>query len=317
VTIGVDIGGTKVAAALVGSTGEITHKTRVPMNATGTAAEGFAAVTQAVAAIFSGIPEARAAVKGIGLCSPGPLDPKTGVVLNPPNVPCWRNFPLAAETARAFGVPARVDNDANAAGLAEALWGSGIGYANVFYATLGTGIGSGIVFDRKIYHGRTGSAAEGGHVTIDYNGPKCGCGKFGCIEALASGPAIARRAQARLTGCLTGGAGSRILQLAGSLEQVRAEHVGQAFREGDAVACEVLNETARLLTVWLGNIVDLLEPDVIVVGGGVAELMSGFFGSISKNLPQWSINRRAAEIPLVMARYGADAGIAGAAALCR
>jgi glucokinase len=317
VTIGVDIGGTKVAAALVSSTGEITHKTRVPMNATGTAAEGFAAVTQAVAAIFSGIPEARAAVKGIGLCSPGPLDPKTGVVLNPPNVPCWRNFPLAEETARAFGVPARVDNDANAAGLAEALWGSGMGYVNVFYATLGTGIGSGIVFDRKIYHGRTGSAAEGGHVTIDYNGPQCGCGKFGCIEALASGPAIARRAQARLTGCLTGGAGSRILQLAGSLEQVRAEHVGQAFREGDAVACEVLNETARLLTVWLGNIVDLLEPDVIVVGGGVAELMSGFFGSISKNLPQWSINRRAAEIPLMMARYGADAGIAGAAALCR
>jgi glucokinase len=311
-TIGVDIGGTKVAAALVSSTGEITHKTRVPMNSAGSAAEGFAAVTRAVSAIFSAVPEARAAVKGIGLCAPGPLDPKTGLVLNPPNVPCWRNFPLAAETARAFGVPARVDNDANAAGLAEALWGSGMGYANVFYATLGTGIGSGIVFDRKIYHGRTGSAAEGGHVTIDYNGPKCACGKLGCIEVLAAGPAIARRAQARLAE----GAPSRILQLAGSLEQVRAEHVGQAFREGDAVACEVLNETARLLTIWLGNIVDLLEPDVMVVGGGMAELMSGFFESISKNLPQWSINRRSGEIPLVMARYGADAGIAGAAALC-
>jgi glucokinase len=312
-TIGVDIGGTKVAAALVSSTGEITHKTRQPMNSAGTAAQGFAAVTGAVSAIFSGAPEARAAVKGIGLCSPGPLDPKTGVVLNPPNLPCWRNFPLAAETERAFGIPARVDNDANAAGLAEALWGSGTGYVNVFYATLGTGIGSGIVFDRKIYHGRTGSAAEGGHVTIDYNGPKCACGKFGCIEALAAGPAIARRAQATLARF----AGSRILQFAGSLEEVRAEHVGQAFREGDAAACEVLNETAHLLTIWLGNIVDLLEPDVMVVGGGMAELMSGFFASISKNLPQWSINRRAGEIPLVMARYGADAGIAGAAALCR
>jgi glucokinase len=316
-TIGVDIGGTKVAAALVSSAGEITHKTREPMNSAGTAAEGFAAVTRAVAAIFSAVPEARAAVKGIGLCSPGPLDPETGVVLNPPNVPCWRNFPLASETTRAFGVPAYVDNDANAAGLAEAIWGSGMGYANVFYATLGTGIGSGIVFDRKIYHGRTGGAAEGGHVTIDYKGPKCGCGKRGCIEALAAGPAIARRAQARLTGCLPGGAGWRILQLAGSLERIRAEHVGQAFREGDAVAFEVLDETARLLTIWLGNIVDLLEPDVMVVGGGMAELMSGFFGSISNNLPQWSINQRAGEIPLVMARYGADAGIAGAAALCK
>ena len=303
-TIGVDIGGTKVAAGLVDSTGEISHKTRAPMVATGDAATGFAAVKAAVDAVFSG------AVTGIGLCSPGPLDPKTGVVLNPPNVPCWRNYPLAAEVERVFGVPARVDNDANAAGLAEALWGAGVGYTNVFYATLGTGIGTGIVFDRKIYHGRTGSAAEGGHMTIDFHGPQCPCGKRGCIETLASGPNIARRAQARLAPT------SRIVQLAGSLEQVRSEHVGQAFREGDPVATEVLTETAHLLTVWLGNIVDLLEPDVIVVGGGVAELMSSFFDSISKNLPHWSINQRAGEIPLLMARYGADAGIAGAGALC-
>jgi glucokinase len=322
-TIGVDIGGTKVAAALVGSTGEIAQKTRGPMNAVGSAAEGFAAVATAISAVLSAVPEARAAVKGIGLCAPGPLDPKTGIVLNPPNVPCWRNFPLAAETERAFGVPARVDNDANAAGLAEALWGAGAGYANVFYATLGTGIGTGIVFDRKIYHGRTGSAAEGGHMTIDYNGPRCGCGKPGCIEAFASGPAIARRAQAKLADVgLSNHAphlqpASRILQLAGSLDGVRAEHVGQAFHGGDRAAREVLEETAHLLTIWLGNIVDLLEPDVMVVGGGIAELMSSFFPGISRNLPRWAINQRAAEIPLVMARYGADAGIAGAAALCR
>jgi glucokinase len=310
-TIGVDIGGTKVAAGLVDSTGEISHKTRAPMVATGDAATGFAAVKAAIDAVFSEFPEARAAVTGIGLCSPGPLDPKTGVVLNPPNVPCWRNYPLAAEVERVFGIPARVDNDANAAGLAEALWGAGAGYTNVFYATLGTGIGTGIVFDQKIYHGRTGSAAEGGHMTIDLHGPQCPCGKRGCIEALASGPNIARRAQTRLAPT------SRIVQLAGSLEQVRSEHVGQAFREGDAVATEILTETAHLLTVWLGNIVDLLEPDVMVVGGGVAELMSSFFETISKDLQHWAINQRAGEIPLLMARYGADAGIAGAGAICR
>ena len=160
--------------------------------------------------------------------------------------------------------------------------------------------------------GRTGGAAEGGHVTIDYRGPRCACGKYGCIEALAAGPAIALRARGKLA---SGGA-SRILELAGGLEQIRAEHVGHAFREGDAVARQVLEETAFLLTVWLGNIVDLLEPECMVVGGGVAELMSPFFADISKNLPRWAINQRAAEIPLVMARYGADAGIAGAAALC-
>ena len=161
-------------------------------------------------------------------------------------------------------MPTRVDNDGNAAGLAEALWGAGVGYRNVFYATLGTGIGAGIVFDRRIYHGRTGGAAEGGHVSIDYRGPVCGCGKRGCIEALASGPRIALRAREKLAG----GMESRILAHAGSIEEVQAEHVGAAFREGDVVAREVLTETAFLLTVWLGNIVDLLEPDVVVVGGG-------------------------------------------------
>ena len=236
--IGVDIGGTKVAAGLVDSAGNILRKVRVPMNATGDAAAGFAAVREAIAGLMS------AEVRGIGMCSPGPLDYRTGVVIKPPNLPCWRDFPLAAETERAFGVPARVDNDANAAGLAEARWGAGVGHRLVFYATLGTGVGSGFVIDGAIYHGRTGNAAEGGHVSIDYRGPVCGCGKPGCIEALASGPAIARRAG-----------------------MARAEDVGEAFRAGDAPAKAVLAETTELLAAWLGNVVDLLDPDVIVVGG--------------------------------------------------
>ena len=310
--IGIDIGGTKVAAGLVETTGEITFKTRVPMVAAGSAAEGFAGVRRAVEAIYAAVPQARGAVTGIGLCAPGPLDPKTGVILNPPNVPCWHGFPLAAETEKAFGVPAKVDNDANAAALAEYLWGAGQGYSNLFYATLGTGIGTGIVLNGKLLHGRTGSAAEGGHVTIDYRGVRCGCGKNGCIEALAAGPEIARHAQARLA---EAGA-SRIVELAGGREQVRAEHVGLAFREGDAAAKRILEEIAFYLTVWLGTIVDLLEPECMVVGGGVAELMSPFYAGISRDLPRWTINKRSGEIPLAMARYGADAGIAGAAALC-
>jgi glucokinase len=284
------------------------------MVATADAATGFAAVKEAVEALLAQAPEARKAVKGIGICSPGPLDPRTGVVLNPPNVPCWRNFPLGAETERAFGVPTRVDNDANAAGLAEALWGAGAGYSNVFYATLGTGIGTGIVLDRKIYWGRTGSAGEGGHTTIDYKGPVCGCGKRGCIEILASGPAIALRARTKIAAA---NSPTAVLELAGGdIEKVRAEHVGQAFHAGDALAAEVLEETADLLTVWLGNVIDWLDPEIMVVGGGVAQLMSSFFDRMRKNVPCWAINPRANEVPLVLARYSADAGIAGAAALC-
>ena len=174
--IGVDVGGTKVAAGFVNGGGEIGEHLRVPMNSGGTAEEGFAAVTTTLDALLSKRPVSGGEEFPIGICAPGPLDPRTGVVLNPPNVPCWRNFSLAAKIQQKYGVSARVDNDGNAAALAESLWGAGKGFRNVFYACIGTGIGSGIIFDGKIYHGRTGSAAEGGHVSIDMSGPRCNCG---------------------------------------------------------------------------------------------------------------------------------------------
>ena len=309
--IGVDIGGTKVAAGLVDAAGEITCKTRVPMISARDAVTGFAGVVSAIEAVLVADPEVRAQVTGIGVCSPGPLNPENGVVLNPPNLPCWRGFPLASEIQRVFGVPARVDNDANAAGLAEYLWGAGKGCEHLFYATLGTGIGAGIILKGRIHHGHTGSAAEGGHVTIDYRGPRCACGKYGCIEAMAAGPAIALRAQ----GKAAEGRAARIVEIAGGVDGIRTEHVAQAFGEGDAMARQVLQETAFLLTVWLGNVVDLLDPECVVVGGGVARMMEPFFGEISLALPKWSINPRAAEVTIRLARYGEDAGIAGAAAL--
>jgi glucokinase len=315
--LGVDIGGTKVAAGLVDASGEIICKGRAPMNARGTAEEGLASV---FAAMDDAIKAGRAArpnleIAGIGICSPGPLDPRTGVVINPPNLPCWRNFPLADEVSRRRGVRVLVENDANAAGLAEFLWGAGTGYQIVFYATLGTGIGTGLVLDGRIYNGRTGSATEGGHVTIDFHGPRCGCGKHGCIEALASGPAIAARAQAAVA--KAGARGAKLIELAGGkVDAIHSEHVAAAWRAGDPLATEILSETMDLLTTWLGSIIDLLEPEVIVFGGGIGELASEWFGHIRSKLPAWCIIKRGVEIPLVLARYVADSGIAGAAALC-
>jgi glucokinase len=313
--LGVDIGGSKVAAGLVSAEGAVLFKTRVPMVANGSSGEAFAAVRSAIDEVLKANPGASDRLTGIGICSPGPLDPRTGVVINPPNLPCWRNFALGDEVKRTFGVEARVDNDANAAALAEAIWGAGRGYQNIFYATIGTGIGTGIVFAERIYHGRTGSAAEGGHLSIDYRGPLCACGKRGCIEVLCSGPAIAQRARTKL---LERGRPQTILRqlTEGRLDQITAEDVGKAFRAGDPVAAEVLQETADLLAVWLGNVIDLLEPDVMVIGGGVGELISASFARIQEQLPKWSINQRCSEIPLVSASYGVDAGIAGAAALC-
>ena len=317
--LGVDIGGTKVAVGLVDHDGKILAQGRKPMLANGTADAALQAVTGAIDSLLASAP---AGVQSIGICAPGPLDPKTGMILNPPNVPCWRNFPLAAKIANIYQLPVKLDNDANAAALAETRWGAARGYRYVFYATIGTGIGTGIILDGRIYHGNTGSAGEGGHISIDYRGPLCGCGKRGCIEILAAGPAIGARARSKLTEKASGStsrstSGSMIRDLAkGDVAAVTSELVGQAFAAGDPLAREILQETVELLTVWLGNIVDLFDPDILVMGGGVAAMLKPFFAEIKHRLPSWCVNPRASEIPLVMAHYGADAGIAGGAALC-
>jgi len=314
--IGVDVGGTKVAAGLVNAAGEITYQTRTPMVANDAAA-GLAAVISAINSVraANNSPSENGLITGIGICAPGPLDPRSGIVINPPNLPGWRNFPLAAEISKTYSLPVRVDNDGNAAALAEGLWGAGRGFRNVFCATIGTGIGTGIVFDGRIYHGRTGAAAEGGHNTIDYRGPRCGCGKLGCIEVLASGSAIARRAAEKIA--KEGRASLMLDQAGGRLDRITSEMVGKAYEAGDLLAKEVLQETALLLTVWLGNIVDLLEPDVMIIGGGAGAMLRPFFGEIRERLPSWCVNSHCQEVPLLAAHYGADAGIAGGAALCR
>jgi len=310
--LGVDIGGTKIAAGLVDREGQILRQIRHPMTANASAEAGLEAVFGAIDALSS---SQDAAFEAIGICAPGPLDPKTGIVLNPPNVPCWRNFPLAQRVAEKYHHPVKLDNDANAAALAETRWGAARGYRYVFYATLGTGIGTGIVLDGRIYHGNTGSAGEGGHVSIDYRGPVCHCGKRGCIEILAAGPAIAARARAKVTA--EPARGRKLLDLANrNTASLASEHVAQAYAAGDPLAREILEETVELLAPWLGNIVDLLDPDILVMGGGVSAMLQPFFGSIKDRLPAWCVNPHARNIPLVLAHYGADAGIAGGAALC-
>src|SRR3984957_16556351 len=313
--IGVDIGGTKVAAGFVDHAGEINYVTPVPMVSDGDATAGLNSVIAAIDSLLSKAQQNRWTIRAIGICAPGPLDPNTGVVINPPNLPCWRNFPLAPEISKRYRLPVKIENDANAAALAEVLWGAGKGYAKVFYISIGTGIGTGLILDGHIYNGRTGAATEGGHVSIDYRGPVCGCGKRGCIEVFISGTAIAKRAQAKLEAANL--SHSPLLDLAGGKSvAVATEFVNKAHGGGDPIATATLLETVELLAVYLGNTIDLLEPDVIVVGGGVAGVLRPFFDELRARIPSWCINSRCREIPLLSAHYGANSGIAGGAALC-
>src|SRR3954465_4127842 len=178
--IGVDIGGTKVAAGLIATGGRVIRRAEIPMYVSGSADEAMECVHEAIR-------NARGdeEVDAIGVASPGPLQLPEGIVIDTPNLPCWHNFPLGDAIRESYGLPTMVDNDANAAGLAEALWGAGAEFPSVFYATVGTGIGTAFVQNRQLYYGRTAVAPEGGHMTIDMNAPvRCECGKRGCLEGM-------------------------------------------------------------------------------------------------------------------------------------
>ncbi len=283
--LGIDIGGTKIAAGIVSESAGLIDVVTVPTRA----AQGYeASIAQLHFAIRSVL---RSEVRAIGIASPGPLNPKTGVVINPPNLPGWRDVPLAGIVQVEYGLPCRVENDANAAGLAEARFGAARGRSSVFYVTLSTGIGAGIVIDGKVYHGKNGQAAEGGHVTIDWRSPDmCNCGLPGCIEALASGTAILRR------------------------YGHSPEDIARKAAAGDAKASEILDEVCEMLGAWLGGIVSLLDPDIIVIGGGMSQIGEPLFSRLRRVVPQRTINKFAGDTPIVPAELGMNAGVLGAAA---
>jgi len=258
----------------------------------------------------------RDRVLGIGICAPGPLNPKTGLVINPPNLPGWRNVQLSRLIEKEFKIPTKVENDANAAGLAEVLFGAAAGYRDIFYVTVSTGIGTGIIINKKIYHGKNGVAGEGGHVSIDYRSPyRCGCGTQGCIEALAAGPGMARRARVRLE--QEHSAPSRLRELTQShLSRITPKMIEEAARAGDRVAKEILDETGFYLGVWLAGMITLFDPEAIVIGGGVAKIGKPLFDKIRETIPHYTINRLFAQkTPLLAAKLQTNVGVFGAASL--
>lgn len=313
VILAVDIGGTKVAAGLVTSTGKILRTTRTKMVADKSASDGLAAVRESIEGALKTCGARK--IRAMGVSVPGWVDSKTGTLLSAANLPCWKNFNLARDLEKRYRMPVRVANDAKAAALAEAAWGAGRGYRNVFYATLGTGVGTGLVIDGRIYMGRRGPGGEGGHTTIDFHGPQCGCGKRGCAETYISGPAIARSAREHMA--RESRTGSVMMELAGGdAAKLTAEIVVRAAAAGDALANEVLEEMAEHLTIWIGNILDLLEPDVMVVGGGLAELAISLLSQVRTRLDQWACSPEHQQTAIVKAFYGAESALVGAAALC-
>jgi len=305
--LAIDIGGTKLAAGIVGSAGRILARGEVPT----LAAEGPERVLNRVLRLAENVlatPGVSAdAIQRIGIGCAGPVDRQGGLILNPPNLPGWVRIPLVEHIEKALGRPTVLENDANAAALGEFRYGAGKGASSLVYLTVSTGIGSGIILDGKIWHGVKDGAGEVGHMTLLPDGPVCGCGNRGCLEALASGPSIARRARE----ALATGQPSR-LRAAGDFTAADVVHLAQ---EGDAIAAEVWNETVEYLGLGVAAIVTILAPERVVIGGGVSQAGDFLFVPLRREVRRRVKLVVVESVPILPAALGPDVGILGAAAV--
>ena len=314
--VGVDIGGTSVVVGLVPLEGGAPMGLRSLPTLSARGAEDV--VKRVAAAVRESVEETLAAtgaspdqVLGMGIGSPGPLDRKRGVVINTPNLG-WRNFPLRDLLSGATGYEATLDNDANCATFGEWWLGAGRDVDTLVGITLGTGIGGGIVIKGEIVHGASDAAGEIGHMTIDFTGRKCKCGNYGCLEAYCSGPNIAARA---LEGIDAGVETVLVDLVEGDLERITAATVYEAVVLGDAYANEVMTETARILAVGLANVINILNPEAVVIAGGVTRAGEHLFTPLRAEVRRRAFKSAEEVCKILPAALPEVAGVIGAAAV--
>lgn len=301
----VDIGGTHIRTAAY----ESDNTTPLTHNRTRSHAKEPGTFDRLVKAIEAAWPEDRS-VKAIGMASPGPLDPQTGVVLATPNIPEWIDFPLTQKLTEHFGVPAYLDNDANLAALGEWKFGAGRGHHNLLYLTISTGIGGGVIINDRLLHGYHGLAAELGHVTVLAGGPVCPCGQKGHLEALAAGPAIVRDVREQLEAGL-----KSTLRNDGNLN---AYEVAQAARNGDALAKSAYARAGEYLGIGVASFLHTFDPSIVIFGGGVSQSGPLLFDPFKISLQKHVFNPRYLEnLVITTAALGDDAGLLGALALAQ
>ncbi len=305
-----DIGGTKVLIGLVDENGAILARERYPVQAPRLPDQVVGDLVVRLHALAERAGVAWEQVSGLGYSTPGPLDRARDVVISSLNLGPWSRVPLRAMLEESLDLPVWLEMDALAATFAEGWLGAGQGVADFIYVVVGTGIGCGILLDGRPVRGWAGSAGEVGHMTVLPGGPICNCGNYGCLEALAAGPAIAQRAQAALC---QGRATVIGQQTAG--RDITAEDVFAAARSGDLVAREIVEETAEYLGIALAGLANLLNPQVIALGSGVGQgggevLLQAVRRATARHSPSW-ITGQGLEIRT--ARLGAEAGLLGAA----
>ena len=307
--IGIDVGGTNVKIALVDDKGSILYSNSVPTRAEMGYEYTVNNIKQAIRDLMS---ETKVTgIEGIGFDFPGQIDYKNGIVRLAPNIPGWVNIPIAKIIEDEFKIPTRIDNDVHCAALGELNFGAGKGCENFICMTVGTGIGSGIVINGKLVRGASNAAGELGHIKLQmHEGPLCGCGDHGCLEAFASGPSIVAMAEEYILG----GKSTKFRELASGGE-ITPFIVAEAAKQGDPVARRIFARIGEYIGFGLSSVVNLLNPKKIIIGGGVADAGDILLDPIKETIKKRAMVVAGSAVEIVPAKLGNTAGVIGASLL--
>lgn len=309
--VGLDLGGTNILTMLGDDRGRVLARVEKPTGAHRGREQVLDRMEATVAAVLDQAGVDRDLVRGVGLGVPGPVDYKGGLLHHAPNLG-WRDVPLGEIMSQRLGLPVHMDNDANLAALGEYRYGAGQGRAPMIYITVSTGVGGGLVLEGHIYHGATGGAGEIGHMTVVEDGPLCRCGNRGCLETMVSGTALARRA----VELVHRGRGAGILAASrGSREEITARVVARAAGAGDPEALELFREVGYYLGLALAGLVNVLNPGVVVLGGGMMKSRELFWQPMLEQVEQRSFSSSFEAVHIVPATLGNESGARGAVAL--
>lgn len=305
---GIDLGGTKMLAVIVDGNGAILASEEQPTRAE----EGAERVMARMADIVRRLAAASGKqVQTLGVATAGTLDPEDGAVLMAVNLG-WKDVPLGRTLARELGMKVTVENDANAAAYGEWKAGAGRGTRHCVFVTVSTGVGGGVISDGRLVRGLTASAGEIGHITIDWNGPACGCGNVGCLELYASGTAIGKAGAA--AAAADPAAGRAMLELAGGdASRITSREVAAAAVGGDELASQVLRDAGRALGIGLVSIIHMTNPELIILGGGASKIGEPLLGPMEQTLRRHAIPSVGDKVRIVPPELGVPAGAIGAA----
>lgn len=307
--IGIDVGGTNVKIALVNDKGNILYSNSVPTRAE----MGYEyTVNNIKQAIRDLITETKVTnIEGIGFDFPGQIDYQRGIVRLAPNIPGWVNIPISEIIEKEFGISTRIDNDVHCAALGELKFGAGKGCENFICMTVGTGIGSGIVINGKLVRGASNAAGELGHIKLQMNsGPLCGCGDYGCLEAFASGPSIVAMAEEYILG----GKSTKYREMSSGGE-ITPYIVAEAAKQGDPVARRIFTTIGEYIGIGLTSVVNLLNPEKIIIGGGVADAGEILLEPIRNTIKKRAMIVAGQAVEIVPAKLANTAGVIGASLL--